>query len=91
MCASVTNGIYHLTRSDFTNAGIDTSGIDPRNIKIHNRGGAVAIRVNGEADGSFDAGDTIMFYGEAYEDVYTDLNNYVVSWGRWQWYAHDDA
>ena len=29
------SGIYQITRTDFTNAGIDPAGIDPRTIKLH--------------------------------------------------------
>lgn len=75
------SGIYQITRTDFTNAGIDPAGIDPRTIKLHNRGIETRVRVTGESDGSFDPGDKVIFYGEAYEDEFTRRNNYVVTWG----------
>ena len=59
---------------------IDIDNIDPRTIKLYGNGGGVlpnkiadfryddlqenAIQIVGEADGSFDAADYILFYGE---------------------------
>lgn len=60
--------------------GINPSGIDPRNIRIYGNGGGMlpesnlgqrhddlaenAIFVSGEADGTFDPEDYVLFYGE---------------------------
>ncbi|WP_343049554.1 C25 family cysteine peptidase [Rufibacter quisquiliarum] len=55
-------GIYRLDRNYLQAAGI--SGVDPRNLQLYRRGQEVAILVSGEADGSFDAGDFLEFYGE---------------------------
>lgn len=60
--------------------GINIESVDPRTIKIYGNGGGMlpravnqfryddleenAIQVVGEEDGSFDAGDFILFYGE---------------------------
>jgi len=72
-------GIYKLTASDLTDLGIDVSSVDPRQIRIYHNGGGVLpelnaasrpddlveipIFVSGEADGRFDNGDYILFYG----------------------------
>ena len=72
-------GIYKLTYSDLSDLGIDVSSIDPRQIRIYHNGGGVLpemnavsrpedlvevpIYVSGEADGKFDNGDYILFYG----------------------------
>lgn len=74
------SGIYQLGYSDLVSMGIDPSGIDPSKIGIFSRGGImlaeanaapraddlpeIAIEVTGQGDGSFDAGDQILFYGE---------------------------
>lgn len=74
-------GVYKITASELSAIGIDPAGIDPRNIRIYGNGGGMlpeecaafryddlmenAIYVSGEADGSFDAGDYILFYGES--------------------------
>ncbi len=69
------NGIYKLTYEDLT-----SMGIDPANVRIFGYGGAVldqsfltpklddlpevAIYMNKGADGIFNAGDYILFYGQ---------------------------
>ena len=72
-------GIYKLTYSDLSNLGVDVANVDPRQIRIYHNGGGVLpemnaiarhddlvevpIYVSGEADGKFDNGDYILFYG----------------------------
>ena len=72
-------GVYKLTASDLTSLGINTASVDPRQIRIYHNGGGVLpemnarprhddlvevpIFVSGEADGRFDNGDYILFYG----------------------------
>jgi hypothetical protein len=72
------SGICRITYTDLTSMGINPSQIDPRNLRIYGNGGGMlpennsvnrqddlaenAIEVVGEADGSFDEGDYILFY-----------------------------
>jgi len=72
-------GIYRLTRSFLNDLGMNTDGINPRNIKVYGNGGKPlplrnldnlifdlpesSIQVVGEEDGSFDSNDFILFYG----------------------------
>ncbi len=72
-------GFYKITRSMLNAYGIDAATVDPRTIKIYNNGGKMlpenaglqrpvdlvenAIWVIGEADGTFDENDYILFYG----------------------------
>ncbi|WP_317047734.1 type IX secretion system sortase PorU [Marinirhabdus gelatinilytica] len=72
-------GVYRITKDFLNNIGMNTDGVDPRNIKIYGHGGKPlprysgipvafdlpenAIQVIGEGDGSFDSGDSILFYG----------------------------
>lgn len=74
------DGVYKLDKSFLDGLGINTAGIDPRNIRIYGNGGGMlpeanaasryddlqenAIRVQGEEDGRFDAGDYIQFYAK---------------------------
>ncbi len=76
-------GIYRLTRSFLNDLGMNTDGINPRNLKVYGGGGKplplvnednfvfdlpeTAIQVVGEEDGSFDSGDFILFYGTGVE------------------------
>lgn len=86
-------GIYHLSSADLAAWGVDLSSVDPRTLRLENRGIEQPIYVAGEADGRFDEGDYIEFWGEnlhgtftqqnpeIYGDLYTDVNVYWLSWG----------
>ena len=72
-------GIYRLTYSDLSELGVDVAHVDPRQIRMYHNGGGVLPEMNsiarhddlveipiyvyGEADGKFDNGDYILFYG----------------------------
>lgn len=87
------DGLYHLGAGDLTSWGADFSNIDPRTLRLQNKGEEQPIYVFGEADGRFDDGDYIEFWGEKlhgtyveqnseiYSDLYTDVNVYWLSWG----------
>ena len=70
------DGIYKLTYSDLTGAGLAPSKVDPRTIRISNRGTETPVYVQGEDDGVFDKTDYILFYGTAVGDIYTTRNVY---------------
>ncbi len=74
------SGVYRLNKSYLNSLGLNTNGIDPRNIKIYGNGGKMlpyrnnesypfdpvenAIKVVGEEDGVFNNDDYVLFYGE---------------------------
>lgn len=74
-------GVYKIDKAFLTALGINTSGIDPRNIRIYGNGGKLMpeknsifryddllennITVVGESDGTFDNNDYILFYGQS--------------------------
>jgi hypothetical protein len=74
------NGLYQLSYDELKKLGVDVAGIDPRNLRIYGNGGGMlpeansaartddlmenAIFVSGEADGRFDPGDYLVFYGK---------------------------
>lgn len=70
------DGVYKLTYDDITDAGLDLKDVDPRTIKISNRGTETPIYVDGEEDGKFNKSDYILFYGTAVTDIYTSRNVY---------------
>lgn len=78
----VQNGLYRLTYNNLVGAGFEAGQIDPRTIKISNRGVEIPILVTGEADGTFDPPDTILFYGTAITTIYTTENIYWLSAGH---------
>lgn len=74
-----TTGVFKIDRQFLQSLGINTSTINPKNIRIYGNGGKLlpmlnnefrydglqenAIFVSGEDDNSFDANDYILFYG----------------------------
>ena len=75
------SGIYRLDHSMLLGAGMDLSGVDPRTIKVQLRGSQVPIYIHGEADGRFDAGDYIEFFGARAHNIYTRWDVYRLIWG----------
>lgn len=70
------DGVYRISQSDLTNAGVPISTLDPTTLKIYLDGNQIPIYISGEGDGSFDAVDYIEFYGvrndgRLDEDLYT--------------------
>jgi hypothetical protein len=58
------DGVYRVTYEDLQAAGLDVATIDPRHLQMTNQALDVSIEVVGEADGHFDAGDYVLFYGQ---------------------------
>lgn len=81
------DGLYRFYKNDLESAGILAGQIDPRTIKIFNRGRELPIYVRGQKDGSFDTGDYIEFYGQfnrgenSYLSPYSVSNVYWLVWG----------
>jgi hypothetical protein len=57
------DGMYRITQPDFTQAGINTSSIDPRTIKLYYLGNEIPVYFQGDQDGVFDPTDYLDFYG----------------------------
>ncbi|MCB0462103.1 MAG: type IX secretion system sortase PorU [Flavobacteriaceae bacterium] len=88
-----TTGVFRLSQSFLSNLGVNTSSVDPRTIKIFGQGGKSlplrnsefypfdltenAIYVKGEADGSFDNSDYILFYGEGPKGYNAENNSNI--------------
>lgn len=75
------DGIYRVTYAELEAAGIPVATLDPRTLALHTQGTEVALYVPGEADGTFDPDDTIVFYGQKMETMVTDTNVYWLTWG----------
>ncbi len=73
------DGIYVLTYQDLAAAGMNMSGLDPRQLHMTNQSVDVSIEVSGESDGVFNSTDTITFYGEAMSGLFTRTNVYWLS------------
>ncbi len=70
-----TDGLYQLSYDDLRSAGFSLGG-DPANLHLMVGGRQVPILVEGEADGKWDDGDRILFYGQAAQSRFTDVNVY---------------
>ncbi len=75
------DGLYRVSRADLLAAGVDPTGVDPATFVLTNRGVEVPIEVTGAADGSFDPGDAIRFYGQAVGGEETWDNVYRLTGG----------
>ncbi|MFM8322093.1 MAG: C25 family cysteine peptidase [Chloroflexota bacterium] len=77
-------GIYRISFADLQAAGAPLDTLDPHNLQLFNLGSQVAIRVVGEEDGRFDAGDYVLFYGQPVDTRYTGVNVYYLALGAEQ-------
>ena len=59
----IEDAMYRITRTDFTNAGVNTATVDPRTVRVFNKGNQIPIHFEGESDGVFDNADYFDFYG----------------------------
>lgn len=87
----VSDGMYKITPEFLTSIGISASSINPNNIRIYGNGGGMLpeanaafryddlvenpIEVVGAADGRFDPGDYVLFYGEGPHKWHFDPTN----------------
>ena len=58
------NGIHRLTYDWLTTNIPGISAINPQQLKLYRRGQEQSVYVQGEADGTLDAGDFVEFYGQ---------------------------
>ncbi len=65
-------GMYQMDYTYLANAGLPVDSIDPHTFRMFWLGEEMAIRVTGEEDGSFDPGDSILFYGRNVDDLFYD-------------------
>ncbi len=86
-------GIYRVTRGELQQAGVDVGSIDPRTFRLLYRGQEVPLHVVGEDDGTFDPGDSLVFWGTflyrddpagrevPWEGLYSATRVYWLTWG----------
>jgi len=58
------DAMYRISKADFTASGIEVSSLDPRTVKVYNKGTQIPIYFAGQSDGVFDNNDYFDFYGE---------------------------
>lgn len=84
------SGIYRLSQSYLNDLGIDTDGVDPRQIQLWGMSGnelprpnsterpqfsELPIIVEGESDGSLDGDDAVLFYAKDVNERIFDSEN----------------
>ncbi len=75
------DGLVALDYDTLRDAGMPVDATDPRRFRLWRDQQEVAILVEGESDGRFDATDRILFYGEQMRSHYTDVNVYWLTRG----------
>jgi hypothetical protein len=86
-----TTGVFKIDKRLLRSIGISTNGVNPKNIQIFGNGGSLlpvlnsdfrnedlqqnTIYIEGEADGSFDANDFILFYAKGPHDWVVNTAN----------------
>ncbi len=87
------DGLYELDYNTLLTAGLPVDTLDPRSFRMFYMGQEIAIQVEGEGDGSFNAndGDAVIFYGQSVDSLfdegtlpdnkYTETNVYWLSYG----------
>jgi len=77
----ISDGLIRLDKTDFTNSGINTSSVNPRTVKLYNKGVQIPVYFKGEEDGVFNDNDYIDFFGTRnYGGIINtyDQNNFIV-------------
>jgi uncharacterized repeat protein (TIGR01451 family) len=69
-------GLYRVTYADLQAVAPALLQGDPRHLELSNQGAAIPILFDGQADGSFDPGDSFIFYAQAIDSDYTRHNVY---------------
>ena len=70
------SGLYRVTYDDLLAVAPALLQVDPRHLELSNQGSPVPVLFEGETDGSFDPGDSLLFYGQAIHSDYTRYNVY---------------
>ncbi|MBE0687346.1 MAG: hypothetical protein IH585_15250, partial [Anaerolineaceae bacterium] len=83
------NGIYRITFDDLQKIGFAVEGINPINFHMGNQGREIAYQFEGDADQSFEPGESILFYGEKFRgdylaELYAHQADHWPMYGSWQ-------
>ncbi len=70
------DGMVELTHDALDLAGFPVASVDPANLQLWVGGHEVAIWEDGDGDDTFEEHESLVFYGQAAQSRYTDLNVY---------------
>ncbi len=75
------SGIYRLTQASLATAGLPAS-VPGNTLRLCQGASEIAVKVSdGDSDGQFEAGDHILFYGDALRTQETATNVYWLTYG----------
>lgn len=75
-------GAYQITYSELSSAGLPVETINPNTFQLFHSGEEIAIDFLGDDDNSFEGDESIFFFGQSYENKYTDKNVYWLTYGQ---------
>ena len=75
------DAFYKLTYAELQQAGLPVDALVPGTFKLYNLGSEVAIHEEGDGDSQFEAGEYLLFYGQAINSKYTAENIYWLTFG----------
>ncbi len=73
-------GWYRVDQPALVDAGL-SAAVDPRTLRLFVDGVEQAVRVTGQEDGRFDAGDAVEFFATGLDTAYTDTRVYWLAAG----------
>ena len=74
------NGIYRLSYEQLAEMGLPVKFINPTRWQLFNQDQEVAIEVNSLQPEQFNPGDFIEFYGQEFNNTFTNTNVYWLHW-----------
>jgi hypothetical protein len=74
------DGIYRLSYEQLAELGLPVKFINPTRLQLFNQDQEVAIAVNSLQPEQFNPGDFIEFYGQEFNNTFTDTNVYWLYW-----------
>ncbi|MCB9422915.1 MAG: hypothetical protein H6667_24155, partial [Ardenticatenaceae bacterium] len=78
------DGIYEITYDNLAAAGMNMAAVNPNTIEMMHRGQPVAYKFNGDSDATFEANESILFYGWAFDGLRTE-KQFVTDNVFWLW------
>ena len=74
-------GLYELTYSALSGAGLPVGTLDTSTLRLFDAGQEVAISVLDGGDSRLNPGDSVLFYGQGTNTRYTDTKTYWLTYG----------
>ena len=80
--AVIEEGFYELTYDELQAAQVPVDSLVPDTLQLFHQGEEVAIDFLGDDDDDFESMESLLFYGQAIENKYTEENIYWLTYGQ---------